>query len=105
MYGSGSWESLWYRLYELEKQVRKLAEENKELKEKLENLKPVQIDKVEYKIHDLSIDTLSGTLNVGLTANTDDPALGETIGKWIEKGGTNIMTDESAAEDGQDRED
>jgi spore germination protein PC len=96
LYGYDAWENLWRRLENMERQLQKLRKENRELKEKLENIRPVRIEKIEYKIHELHVDTLSGTLNVGLTASGDDPAVGEMVEKLIEKGGTNIVVDDGS---------
>lgn len=70
---------LWERLQQLENEIAKLKRGNKEMSDKISNIRPVHIDKIEYKIHELNIETLSGTLNVGLTAN------GEEMGEVIEK--------------------
>ncbi|MBM4765219.1 spore germination protein GerPC [Bacillus sp. B15-48] len=56
------------KLYE---KLEKIEQENQELKEKVNNIKPINIENVNYKIQDLSVEELSGTLLVGLTSLTD----------------------------------
>ncbi|OLS40896.1 spore germination protein GerPC [Bacillus sp. MRMR6] len=48
--------------------LNKIEEENKKLKEEIKNIKPITIENINYKIQDLSVQELSGTLLVGLTA-------------------------------------
>lgn len=70
----------------LEKELQKLKTEQKILLEKIEGIKPVQIGTMEYKIHELSVHTLSGTLNLGLTANADEKTM-QSIMEDIRKEG------------------
>ncbi|MFE8700136.1 spore germination protein GerPC [Cytobacillus sp. FJAT-54145] len=51
--------------------LNKIEEEHKKLKKEIENIKPVTIENVNYKIQDLSVQELSGTLLVGLTSLSD----------------------------------
>lgn len=50
------------RINELEKSLRQMAEELKLLKEK----PSIQVDTIEYKFDQLKVETLEGTLNIGL---------------------------------------
>jgi hypothetical protein len=84
---------MWELITKLEKETAELKKEIRELKEKLDQLRPVHIDKLEYKIHELHIDTLSGTLNVGLTANGDDSAVGEIIEKIVDEHRSSLIGD------------
>ncbi|MDE5413684.1 spore germination protein GerPC [Alkalihalobacterium chitinilyticum] len=58
-------------LEELKEKVEKVEEENDELKEKIEDLQPINIENINYKIQELAVEDLSGTLNIGITALTD----------------------------------
>jgi Spore germination protein GerPC len=108
---------LWDRLNRLEQEIASLRKENEALKKKLASIQPVTIERIEYKIQELSIKTLSGTLNVGLTATGDDKSVAriieqiqskETDKKKKEpppkKGGSSIsIVNESAAEKEKNR--
>lgn len=74
-------QNLFQKLEQLEKKLEELEEENKELKEKLENIKPINIENINYKIQELTVKELSGTLNIGMTALTDP----ENIKKLMEE--------------------
>src|SRR3954452_17269709 len=50
------------RIVTLEHTIQKLQEEMKQLKEKPN----VRVDKIEYKFDQLKVETLEGTLNIGL---------------------------------------
>ena len=58
----------------LEKQNKKLKELDLEVKELKHNVaaikdKPINIEKIEYKFDQLKVETLEGTLNIGITPN------------------------------------
>ncbi len=57
-----------------------LKEENEKLKEVINGIKPIHIENINYKIQELDVKELSGTLNIGMTA-LDDP---EKIKQWIQ---------------------
>ncbi|MEC5425321.1 spore germination protein GerPC [Virgibacillus sp. C22-A2] len=66
----------------IEKLYEKLIEmenETKEIKEEIENIKPITIENINYKIQDLNVEDLSGTLLVGLTALSDAENLKELL--------------------------
>jgi spore germination protein PC len=65
---------------ELENRIRVLQEEQMSLKEQVGNLKQVHIENINYKIQELSVKELKGTLNIGMTALTDP----EEIKKWLD---------------------
>lgn len=99
--------TLWERLHHLEREIAILRRENEALKKKLASLQPITIERIEYKIQELSIETLSGTLNVGLAATGDDKSFARILekaqkkkkGNPPEKGGRPIsITDESSGE-------
>jgi spore germination protein PC len=85
-------------LSQLKTQIEALKKENEELRVKMEAIKPLHIERIEYKIHELHVDTLSGTLNVGLTATGDDSCVGEVIEKIVEEHRSNIMDEEEQKE-------
>jgi hypothetical protein len=77
---------LWNRLIRLEQEVASLRKENEALRKKLASVQPVTIERLEYKIQELSIKTLSGTLNVGLSATGDDQSIAGMIEQIQKKG-------------------
>jgi spore germination protein PC len=85
-------------LSQLKTQIEALKKENEELRVKMEAIKPLHIERIEYKIHELHVDTLSGTLNVGLTATGDDSCVGEVIEKIVEEHRSNIIDEEDQQE-------
>jgi hypothetical protein len=74
-------------IHYLEKKVAKLKTENKQLQKKA--AKQLHIEKMEYKIHELHVKTLSGTMNLGLTAQADEQAMGEIINQLTKTGNFN----------------
>ncbi len=76
---------LWDRLRHLEREIAILRRENEALKKKLASLQPITIERIEYKIQELSIETLSGTLNVGLSATGDCESIERILEKVQEK--------------------
>ncbi|RAL24315.1 hypothetical protein DL897_08260 [Thermoflavimicrobium daqui] len=84
---------IWHRLNQLEKELAKLKNENRNLKEKIESLQSLKIDKIEYKIHELKVQTLSGTLNVGLTSSGDAKDVKKVVDQIVKEEKTNIEVD------------
>jgi len=68
------------KIYE---KLNQLEEENKELKEDINKIKPLTIENINYKIQDLHVQDLSGNLMVGLTALSD----AEELQKLLEENG------------------
>jgi spore germination protein PC len=85
-------------LSQLKTQIEALKKENEEFRVKMEAITPLHIERIEYKIHELHVDTLSGTLNVGLTATGDDSCVGEVIEKIVEEHRSNIIDEEEQKE-------
>ncbi|WP_164215125.1 hypothetical protein [Virgibacillus sp. YIM 98842] len=56
---------------QIHEKLHQLEEENKALQEEVENMKPLTIENINYKIQDLHVQDLSGNLMVGLTALSD----------------------------------
>jgi spore germination protein PC len=63
----------------LEQRIRQLEEENQTLKEQVKQIKPIHIENINYKIQELNVKELKGTLNIGMTALTDP----DEVKKWI----------------------
>jgi spore germination protein PC len=80
------WQYLEYLRYEIEK----LRKENEQLRNQIENIKPVKIEKLEYKIQELNIQTLSGMLNLGISLNGDGDNVTELAEKLIQEEGVSI---------------
>ena len=83
--GSIMYAYLWERLNQLEQEIRRLKKENKEIKEQIATIKPLVVEHLEYKIQELDIQTLSGTLNVGLTAHGDEKSIEDMINKMMQE--------------------
>ncbi|SDN63295.1 Spore germination protein GerPC [Fictibacillus solisalsi] len=79
-------QDLYHILQQLQQQIIELQHENQSLKEALSNIKPVNIENINYKIQELHVKELKGTLNIGLTgeAHLDDM---ETIIDEIQQDG------------------
>ncbi|MGA8943579.1 MAG: spore germination protein GerPC [Thermoactinomyces sp.] len=86
------------RLQFLEQELIRLRQENEMLRKKIDQLKPVQVEKIEYKVHELHVETLSGTLNIGLTANGEEAGIGEVIEKMVDNNQSQIVLEEQEEE-------
>ena len=69
--------------------LKEMEEENKKLKEEIKNIKPITIENINYKIQDLSVEELSGTLLVGLSALSD----AEELKKLLSDNGQVVLND------------
>jgi hypothetical protein len=67
----------------LQQKIEEVKKENEDLKEKVENINPINIENINYKIQELTVEELSGTLNIGLSALTD----AENLKKLLEEKG------------------
>lgn len=63
------------RMLHLEAAKQLLEQETLKLKEQLEQIKPIHIENINYKIQELTVRDLHGTLNIGLSALTDEEQL------------------------------
>lgn len=97
IYSYDFWNS-WRQIKQLQKEIEKLKAENRELSKKIAALQPVQIEKMEYKINELIVETLSGTLNIGLSAHTDEKGLQKIIEKIHQEQDEKIEVKESSSE-------
>ncbi|MCS1352779.1 spore germination protein GerPC [Mechercharimyces sp. CAU 1602] len=77
---------LWDCINQLQKEIEGVKKENAELRTKLSEIQPLVIENIEYKIQELNVDTLSGTLNVGLTTQGDAEGM-ERMMEDIREGG------------------
>lgn len=59
----------------LHQKLEKIAQENEELKKQVENIKPINIENINYKIQELTVEELSGNLMIGMTAFGDSEDL------------------------------
>lgn len=82
------WQSvqvLWAEVQRLaqhfEQRLVRLEEENRTLKEMIERIRPLHIGNITYKVQELHVKELSGTLNIGLSAFADP----EQLEKWLAK--------------------
>lgn len=71
---------------QLEYQIQALQQENAQLQERIDKMKTVHIENINYKIQELTVQQLSGTLNIGMSALTDP----EELSKWLN---TDIVED------------
>ncbi|MGG1572619.1 spore germination protein GerPC [Fictibacillus sp. NRS-1165] len=60
-------QDLYHILQQLQQQIIELQHENHTLREALNNIKPINIENINYKIQELHVKELKGTLNIGLT--------------------------------------
>ncbi|WP_062239236.1 spore germination protein GerPC [Fictibacillus sp. FJAT-27399] len=60
-------QDLYHFLQQLQQQIIELQHENQTLREALNNIKPINIENINYKIQELHVKELKGTLNIGLT--------------------------------------
>ncbi|MFA1819137.1 hypothetical protein ACDX78_02845 [Virgibacillus oceani] len=79
------------KIYE---KLNQLEEENKELKEEMDNIKPLTIENINYKIQELHVQDLSGNLMVGLTALSD----AEELQKLLEENDSMTFNDMDTGE-------
>jgi sugar-specific transcriptional regulator TrmB len=68
------------QLRELEDRIRQAEDELRELKAEAARVRPIHIEAVNYKVQELVVSELSGTLHVGLTALTDSKSLEKIVG-------------------------
>jgi hypothetical protein len=70
--------------------MEKLRKENEQLRSQIENLQPINIDKLEYKIQELNIQTVSGALNLGISLNGDGNNMTDLAERIIQDEGVSI---------------
>lgn len=77
---------------QLELRIRALEEENEQLKKQMEQIKPIHIDNINYKIQELAVKELKGTLNIGMSSLSDP----EQVKQWLAEaeGGTEVQLED-----------
>lgn len=70
------------RVRQLEDRALLAEKEVRDLKEAFQRIKPINIEAINYKVQELAVSDLSGTLNVGLTALADP----EQLQQWLHQG-------------------
>ncbi len=73
------WDNQQQFMKQMEDKLLALENENSQLKERINQIKPFTIENINYKIQELTVQQLSGTLNIGMSALTDS----EEIKKWL----------------------
>lgn len=86
-----------HQLRELEERIRQAEEELRALKEETARMRPIRIEAINYKVQELVVSELSGTLHVGLTALTDSKSLEQIVGE-----GENVTMENLTNESGAD---
>lgn len=72
----------------LEAKVKKTKETNTKLKEQAKTT--LHIERLEYKIHELHVQTLSGTMNLGITAQADENTMNDLVNQLTKTGNFNV---------------
>lgn len=67
------------RLQVMEQRQQELEEENKRLQERIDSMEPVRCGDITYKIQELHIKELTGTLNIGLTSLAEEGQIQDMI--------------------------
>lgn len=67
------------RLLELEQEQERIQKENEELLQQVRHIKPIHIENINYKIQELIVKELKGTLNIGLTTLADEKQLNKLL--------------------------
>lgn len=89
-------------LFHLQQRVTDLENELAALRKEMQQIKPVVIENMNYKIHELQIKELSGALQIGLSASGAGEGFDSFIKEMVEKqqsmnmqmGGNEEETDE-----------
>lgn len=77
----------------LETQLQKCKAANQRLKK--EANKTLHIDRMEYKIHELNVSTLSGTMNLGVTTQADEETMEQLLNQLSKTGNFNVVIGEN----------
>lgn len=86
--------SFYQVIQELQYRVMHLEQENKKLKEKLDDIKPMVIENINYKIQELNVEELKGTLNIGLAGEADPEKIGSFMDSDEEENDNNNENEE-----------
>ncbi|MDQ0418929.1 hypothetical protein J2Z48_003134 [Croceifilum oryzae] len=85
-----TWEEMYARIQRLEQEVHSLKRDNCLLQEQVSQIKPIAIEHITYKVQELHVETLSGTLNVGLASQGMVEDMNGFVDEITEKFGTNL---------------
>ncbi|SDZ27423.1 spore germination protein GerPC [Thermoactinomyces sp. DSM 45892] len=85
-----TWEEMYTRIQRLEQEVHSLRRDNCLLQEQVSQIKPIAIEHITYKVQELHVETLSGTLNVGLASQAMVEDVNGFVDEITEKFGTNL---------------
>jgi hypothetical protein len=80
----------WQYFEYLRHEIEKLRMEQEALRKQVAEIKPFHVNRLEYKIQELNIDTLSGLLNLGLSLNGDGKHMKELAEKIINEDGVSV---------------
>ncbi|WP_171016987.1 spore germination protein GerPC [Pseudalkalibacillus caeni] len=69
-------QTIYEMIADLQKRLKQVEEENDKLKSEIQNIKPIVIENINYKIQELNVKELSGTLNIGMSGELDPENLG-----------------------------
>lgn len=101
-----------HQIEKLSEKLSQIEEEQQQIKQDMENMNPVNVENINYKIQDLNVQDLSGTLLVGLTALSDAKKLQELLADNdavsfndmnTEEVANNMMNQQSEEADGNDQ--
>lgn len=67
------------RLQAMEERQQELEEDNRQLKEQIAAIEPARYGNITYKIQELHVNELKGTLNIGLTSQADEGQIQDMI--------------------------
>ncbi|OLO26431.1 hypothetical protein BTR23_22980 [Alkalihalophilus pseudofirmus] len=68
-------------LKQLEQRIRALEQENEELKHQLDEVRPIVIGNINYKIQEINVQELKGTLNIGWSGEASIDDVSNMIGE------------------------
>ncbi|WP_078429309.1 spore germination protein GerPC [Alkalihalobacterium alkalinitrilicum] len=68
-------------LKQLEQRIRALEQENEELKHQLDEVRPIVIENINYKIQEINVQELKGTLNIGWSGEASIDDVSNMIGE------------------------
>ncbi len=102
MYDPYYWQYYYTEQQQESEQLRleneQLRQENEELRTYIEGFKPINIERIEYKIQGLSIETLSGMLNIGVNLNGESEEFADLAEKLMAEEGVAFRVEKEKKE-------
>lgn len=95
---------LWDRLNQLQQEIDTLRQENEAFSKKLAELEPLRIERIEYKVQELHVETLSGTLDIGMTVKGDEKSIARIIEQMKQENPALFQFGEKKGVENEDRE-